>query len=83
MAMKGKGMAMPADDWQARDDMHTLARAHEIKGDKKRHAAAQKHAMTELEKMRAIGQPMDGKTPVAAETTSDRTPRTAQNVPCR
>ncbi len=63
MAMKGKGAAaMPMDNYQAQDDVRTLARAHEIKSDKPRHAAAQKHAMSELEKMRAIGQPMDGKT---------------------
>lgn len=54
--------AMPMDNYQAQDDVRTLARAHEIKSDKKRHAAAQKHAATEMEKMRAIGMPMDGKT---------------------
>lgn len=63
MAMKkGNTAAMPMDDYQARDDMHTLSRAHEITNDKKRHAAARAHAASELEKMRAISSPMDGPT---------------------
>lgn len=37
-------------DWRAREDMHTLARAKEIEGDGKRHAAAKRHAANEAQK---------------------------------
>lgn len=37
-------------DWRAREDMHTLARAKEIESDSKRHAAAKRHAANEAQK---------------------------------
>lgn len=41
-------------DWRAEDDMRTLARAEEIKADKKRFAAAQVSARRKIEEMEAI-----------------------------
>lgn len=52
--------AMPADDYQAQDDMHTLMRAHEIKRDPKRHAAAKAHAKTKLAAMQQVMEVPDG-----------------------
>jgi hypothetical protein len=37
-------------DWRAREDMHTLARAKEIESDSRRHAAAKRHAANEAQK---------------------------------
>jgi hypothetical protein len=51
MATRKTAVSMPTmqaqDDYQARDDMHTLKRAKEIESDGKRHAAAKKHAARE------------------------------------
>ncbi len=47
---KGKGVPMPVgmDDWQAQDDLRTLARAREIKADPKRVAAVKKLAEQQM-----------------------------------
>ena len=39
-----KNAVSPNDDWEAREDAHTLARHHEIHSDPKRHAKAIKAA---------------------------------------
>jgi hypothetical protein len=44
------------DSWQAEDDARTLMRAHTIKSDVKRHAAAKAHAKAKLMQMAAITQ---------------------------
>ena len=41
-------------DWRAREDMHTLARAKEIESDSKRHAAAKRHASAEAQKYQKV-----------------------------
>lgn len=45
------------DDWRARDDMHTLARAEEVRSDPQRHAAAKKHAANEAQKFQKVASP--------------------------
>lgn len=53
--LKSKAEAVPYhDDYQAQDDMHTLMRAHEIKSNPKRHAAAKAHAKKKLAGMKAV-----------------------------
>lgn len=51
---KAAATSMPTlqseQDWRAREDMHTLARAREIESDSKRHAAAKRHASAEAQK---------------------------------
>ncbi|WP_109477691.1 hypothetical protein [Paraburkholderia sp. C35] len=51
---KAAAVLMPTmkaeEDWRAREDMHTLARAKEIESDSKRHAAAKRHASAEAQK---------------------------------
>lgn len=42
------------DNMDAHADMHTLMRAHEIKSDPKRHAAAKSVAKTKLSQMKAV-----------------------------
>lgn len=59
---KSKGMAVPSmDDWQAQDDLRTLARAREIKADSKRMAAVRKLAEQQMVAAAAV----------AADTDSD------------
>lgn len=41
-------------DWRAREDMHTLARAEEVRADPKRHAAAKRHASAEAQKFQKV-----------------------------
>lgn len=41
-------------DYQAQDDMETLLRAHAIRSDGKRHAAAKAHAKTKLKAMKGV-----------------------------
>lgn len=50
----GSPSSIAADEakWRARDDMHTLARAQEIRKDKKRFAAARKAAVEELDNLK-------------------------------
>lgn len=40
------------EDWQARDDMHTLKRAAEINGDAKRFKAAQAQIRREMKELK-------------------------------
>lgn len=51
---KAAAVPMPTmqseQDWRAREDMHTLARAKEIESDPKRHSAAKRHASAEAQK---------------------------------
>lgn len=47
-------MGKPDRAWEARDAMHTLRRAEEIKSDPKLHAAAKAHAKTEAHALRKI-----------------------------
>jgi Ulp1 family protease len=75
---RGKGLtlkasAVPApseDDWQAEDDARTLMRAHAIKSDVKRHAAAKAHAKKKLMQMAAIANE-PGMEPAQAQTAPD------------
>lgn len=53
-AKKTPAPKLSESNWQAREDMHTLARAHEVKSDPKRHAAAKEHARGEADKMRKV-----------------------------
>lgn len=58
--MKGKApepMSSGPDDWKAHSDMRTLMDAHEIKSDKKRHAAAKAMARQHLARMKAVAMP--------------------------
>lgn len=60
MKKKAKGYAEPAigygpdKDWQAEDDMRTLARAEEIKRDRGRYTAAKKCARRKVRELEAI-----------------------------
>ena len=55
MPKKTNSATASADhDWQAEDDMRTLARAEEIKRDPKRLAAAKAAAKKKLEEVAAI-----------------------------
>jgi len=53
---KRTGIAMPdsPDDWRARDDLHTLSRAEEIRRDSERLSAAQKEADRQRESLARI-----------------------------
>lgn len=64
--MKGKSYAATPpsmNDYQTEDDVRTLHAAHKIKKDKKRHAAAKKHAATMAAGMKAVADDsaIDGK----------------------
>lgn len=50
----GINKAQPVDNYQAESDCHTLMRAEEVKGDKKRHAAAKKHAKKQVKQMSKV-----------------------------
>lgn len=57
-------MAAPAvseTNWRAREDMHVLKAAAEVKADPKRHAAAKSHARTEVHHLRKVAGRGDGK----------------------
>lgn len=54
---KHKMVAMPAHsetNWAAREDLHTMKRAHEIMSDPKRHAAAKDMARTEVHHLKKV-----------------------------
>lgn len=54
-------VAMPSDDaWRARDDLHTIQRAHEIVGDTKRLSAARSEAKRQRESLDRIAR-LEGK----------------------
>lgn len=53
--------AISETNWRARDDMHALKVAAEIKSDPKRHAAAKSHARTEVQNLRKVAGRGDGK----------------------
>ena len=60
MAKKRKSdVPQPAgmdEDWRAKDDADALMRAEEVKGDRSRHSAAQKHLRTKAKTVaRALG----------------------------
>lgn len=52
-------------------DAHTLMQAHKIKQDPKRHAAAQAHAKSRLEAMRAVAESAEA-TPDAESPAEDK-----------
>lgn len=53
--MKSKpAMPMMPDDYQAESDANTLMRAEEVKGDKKRHTAAKKHAKGKMKQLSKV-----------------------------
>ena len=54
MAFSKRSKAVPVDDWQARDDLDTLTRAHQITNDPKRHSAAKAHAKSRLDAMQKV-----------------------------
>lgn len=56
MAKLKNSAVAPDDDWQARSDVQTLMEAHKIKADKKRHAAAKRHARQQLKAMQGVAQ---------------------------
>lgn len=57
---KTKAMAVPSmDDWQAQDDLRTLARAREIKADAKRMAAVRKLAEQQMVAAAAVAADAD------------------------
>ncbi len=47
-------MSMSDKSWQARDDMHTLKQAEQIKADPNRHTAAVHHAKQEVAAMQKV-----------------------------
>lgn len=55
--------SMPASDdaWRARDDLHTIQRAHEIVGDTKRLASARAEAKRQRESLDRIARLKDKK----------------------
>lgn len=55
MTRKAKpiGISMPTD-WEARDDLHTLTRAEEIRRDEKRLTAAQREANRQHEALTRV-----------------------------
>ena len=72
MATKKVAVAIPTmsdeNDWRAREDMHTLARAEEIRSDSKRHAAAKRHAGAEAQKYQKVAS--SGAKPAAKRGTA-------------
>jgi hypothetical protein len=59
MARKKKPSPATATDvpdrgWMAKDDMHTLLRAEEIRADKSRHSAAQGAARKHMKELKAV-----------------------------
>ncbi len=51
---KGLNTVSSQDDWQTEDDLRTLARAEEIKGDKKRYKAALALAKTKIQDLQDL-----------------------------
>ncbi len=50
----GVDVTMSDKSWQARDDMHTLKQAEQIKADPNRHTAAVHHAKQEVAAMQKV-----------------------------
>ena len=56
------------DDWQAKDDLHTLAKAAEIRSDPKRLRAAMEQAQKKVTEMQKLQQAISQHNKNAAQT---------------
>lgn len=53
---KAKAISLPNDDWEARNDLHTLVEARKIRSDPKRLKRAQECARNKIQALRDISE---------------------------